>query len=143
MDSIFSRTALPLLDSVLKWLVPVSVLTFFLSLFLIPWFIGRLSETCFLHVSSPETDRPKKYTLTALFIIIFRNVCGIVLFLAGTAMLFLPGQGVLTMLIGLLLLSFPGKQKIIHSLIHRKMTRQSLDWIRKKRGRKPFKWPDT
>jgi len=57
-------------------------------------------------------------------------------------MLFLPGQGILTILISLLLLSFPGKQKLFNYLIHKPTLQHTLDWIRKKSGSQPFTWPD-
>ena len=143
MDILACLTGSPVFNTLLQWLVPLSVFTFFLSLGLIPWIVGRLSETCFLRFSSthPPPTRKKPKTFAALFFLFFRNVLGLLLFLAGFAMLFLPGQGLLTMLIGLLLLSFPGKEKLIRSLIRKPMIQQSLDWIRKKRGKKPFQWP--
>lgn len=144
MDIITFLTNSPLFNTLLQWLVPVSILTFLLSLGLIPWIVGRLSETCFLRFSSstPPPIQRKPKTFATLFFLFFRNVLGLFLFLAGFAMLFLPGQGLLTMLIGLLLLSFPGKQRLIRSLIRKQMIQQSLDWIRKKRGKKPFQWPE-
>ena len=39
-----------------------------------------------------------------------RNLYGSLLILAGIVMLFLPGQGILTILFGFLLLDFPGKR---------------------------------
>ncbi|WP_228857093.1 PGPGW domain-containing protein [Desulfomarina profundi] len=139
-----SLTGSPVFKTLLQWLVPVSILTFLVSLGLIPWIVGRLSETCFLRFSStgasPQQREPK--TFAALVFLFLRNILGILLFLAGFVMLFLPGQGLLTILIGLLLLSFPGKQKLIHFLVRKQMIRQSLDWIRKKRGKTPFQWPE-
>ncbi|WP_457577615.1 PGPGW domain-containing protein [Desulfomarina sp.] len=133
-------------NTLLQWLIPLSIFTFLLSLGLIPWIVGRLSETCFLRFSStyasPIQSGSKTKSFATLFFLFFRNILGLILFLAGFAMLFLPGQGLLTMLIGLLLLSFPGKQKLICSLIRKQMVRQSLNWIRIKRGKKPFQWPD-
>ncbi len=144
MDIMASLTGSPVFNTLLQWLVPVSIFTFLLSLGLIPWIVGRLSETCFLRFSSIGAlpIQKKAKTFADLFFLFFRNVLGLLLFLAGFAMLFLPGQGLLTILIGLLLLSFPGKQKLIRSLIQKQMVRQSLDWIRKKRGKKPFQWPE-
>jgi hypothetical protein len=53
-------------------------------------------------------------------------------------MLVLPGQGLLTMLIGLSLLPFPGKQKMEQNILSRKSIRQSLNWIRIKANKEPF-----
>lgn len=65
-------------------------------------------------------------------------IAGICLFLCGVVMLVLPGQGVITMLIGLSLLPFPGKKKLEKNLIARKSVRNTLNWIRIKANREPF-----
>ena len=44
--------------------------------------------------------------------LILKNVIGVVFLLAGFAMLFLPGQGLLTMLIGISLMDFPKKRQL-------------------------------
>jgi hypothetical protein len=53
-------------------------------------------------------------------------------------MLVLPGQGLLTILIGLLLLDFPGKRALERRLLRRPGLRAFLDRMRVKRGRAPF-----
>lgn len=58
--------------------------------------------------------------------------------LAGIAMLVLPGQGLLTILIGLLLLDFPGKRAVELRLVRRPAIRGFLDRMRQKRGVPPF-----
>jgi hypothetical protein len=44
--------------------------------------------------------------------LVVKNVVGVVFLLAGFAMLFLPGQGLLTMLIGVSLMDFPRKREL-------------------------------
>lgn len=63
---------------------------------------------------------------------------GVVLLLCGIAMLVLPGQGLLTILIGLSLIPFPGKKKIEQNILARKSVRFSLNWIRTKAKKEPF-----
>ena len=129
-----------LLRTVAEWLAITSLATFFLSLLIIPLIISNLSVHCFLNI----TSSPQKKTLSAwkVILLLLRNIIGILLLFAGFVMLFLPGQGLLTMLIGILLLSFPGKPKILNYLIHKQSLQRSLDWIRKKSGTQPFIWPD-
>jgi hypothetical protein len=50
-------------------------------------------------------------------IVILKNTLGIGLILAGLAMLVLPGQGLLTLLIGLMLTDFPGKYALEKRLV--------------------------
>jgi hypothetical protein len=72
-----------------------------------------------------------------------KNLAGAVLLFLGFVMLFVPGQGLLTLFLGLLFLDFPGKKKVILSLIRRKTIQASLNWMRRKKGRPPFVFPDV
>jgi len=69
---------------------------------------------------------------------IAKIIFGLVLFICGLAMLVLPGQGLITMLIGLSLIPFPGKHKLENKLLARKSVRSSLNWIRIKAKKPPF-----
>jgi len=128
------------LHSTLAWLALISAFTFILSLLLIPLIIGRLPRDCFLKLHGKNRAR-NPFSLLGVTIAIFRNLLGLLLLLAGIAMLFLPGQGLLTILLGGLLISFPGKEKLIDNLVSRPKIQQSMDWLRKKRGKLPFIWP--
>ncbi len=126
----------------LGWLALLSLLTFVLSLVLIPLVIGRLHQDCFLklhHNNWPATPS----SIGSVILLILRNLLGLLLFIAGITMLFLPGQGLLTILLGALLISFPGKRKIIYTLVCQPKIQKSLDWIRKKRKKPPFQWPQS
>ena len=68
----------------------------------------------------------------------FRNVIGIVLILAGIAMLVLPGQGVLTILAGLVLLHFPRKHEVMRWIVSRRAVLASANWVRHRAGRPPL-----
>jgi hypothetical protein len=63
---------------------------------------------------------------------------GCVLLLAGIAMLVLPGQGILTMLIGVSLMDIPGKRKLERRLIGRPAVLRTINKIRAKFGREPL-----
>jgi hypothetical protein len=138
MENLFSSQPLQYL---LRWLAGLSFATFFLSLLLIPYIIGKLAPDCFVKLDRAVGPTPP-LTVGSLILLITRNVIGLVLLLAGIAMLVLPGQGILTMLIGIILLSFPGKRTLITRVIGFPGVRRSLDWLREKRGKKPFIWPE-
>ncbi len=127
-------------QTIVEWLALTSLATFLLSLLLIPLIISNLSVHCFLNIGR-KTGK-NNFIAWRLSLLLLRNIGGIILLLAGIAMLFLPGQGILTILISLLLLSFPGKQKTFNYLIHKPAVQRSLDWIRTKSGTRPFIWPD-
>jgi hypothetical protein len=128
------------LEPLLGWLAFFSLITFILSLVLIPLVVGRLSEDCFLKLYHNDRSGPPP-TVGSVILLILRHGLGIVLVLSGIAMLFLPGQGLLTIILGTLLFSFPGKQRLIDSMVRQPKIRKSLNWLRKKRHKPPFQWP--
>lgn len=134
------KDAFPLLTQYLGYLTLFSILTFLLSIAIIPLIVRRLSVHYFINLTKPENTRTKPSTFSFIFILL-RNLLGLVLLIAGIAMLFLPGQGLLTILLAILLLSLPGKKRIISNLISRESVKRSLNWLRRKSSKPPFVWP--
>jgi hypothetical protein len=58
-------------------------------------------------------------------------------------MLFTPGQGVVTLLVGLSLLDLPGKRRFERRLIERPPVRRALDGLRRSVRRPPIEIPPT
>ncbi len=67
-----------------------------------------------------------------------KNVVAIIFIIAGIAMLVLPGQGLLTMLLGILFLDFPGKHRIESRLIQNPHILKAINALREKAGKPPF-----
>jgi hypothetical protein len=112
-----------------------SIIAFFGTLLLLPVLILYIPENYFLDHRSGAGSAPRG-SVKAAFFFLGKNVLGVVFLLAGFAMLFLPGQGLLTMLIGLVLVDFPGKRKLEKRLIRNKMLFKAVNLIREK-GKKP------
>lgn len=72
---------------------------------------------------------------------ILKNVVGVFFILAGLAMLILPGQGLLSLLVGMSLTDFPGKRRVIRGIVKRKAVLRSANWLRRKFGRSPLEAP--
>ena len=115
----------------------VSVVLFAGSLILMPWLIARLPSDYLLRKPAP----PKRSTLLSLSVHALRAVVGTSLILAGIAMLFLPGQGLLTILTGLFVLEFRGKRRIILTLLRQPRLIGAVNWIRVRRGQNPLEVP--
>ena len=49
-----------------------------------------------------------------------------------------PGQGLLTLLVGLLLMNFPGKYRLERWLVGRRGVLTALNWLRRRGGHPPF-----
>lgn len=127
-------------NETLAWtLTIVSVLTFFATLTVIPLLIVRLPVDYF--VRRPVRDWPTRRPVVHILLVLAKNLLGLVLLLAAAVMLVLPGQGLLTMLIGIMLLDFPGKRRVERWLIARKPICRAANWIRAKRARPPLQLP--
>jgi hypothetical protein len=73
-----------------------------------------------------------------LALLMMKNILGAGLVIIGIAMLVLPGQGVIVILIGVLLLDFPGKQRIERWLISRGPILKLANWVRGKAHKAPL-----
>lgn len=114
----------------------VSVVTLVISAILVPYLIVILPADFYAESNSRHVLQDKPL-LRALFLLV-KNALGVVLFVAGLVMFFLPGQGILTMLAGLALLNFPGKRKLEMRFLHLPKVLGSINWLRTKAGREPL-----
>lgn len=122
-------------------LVGLSLLTFFGSLLSLPWLVARLPEDYFLH-SHREHEYPgDRHPAVHLALVVAKNGLGSLLVVAGIFMLVLPGQGLLTILIGLMLTDFPGKYALERRLVARRGVRRALNWMRARAGAPPLREP--
>jgi len=117
----------------------LSVVVFLLSLLSVPWMICRIPEDYFL-ASRPYRKRPGSRFSRGVTAFV-KNLLGIGFFLLGVVLLFIPGQGLLTIFLGLMLMDFPGKKKVLERLVGMEKVRASLNWIRQKRQVKPLRFP--
>lgn len=74
--------------------------------------------------------------------LIVKNMIGVLLVLAGLAMLVLPGQGLLTLAIGLGLTNFPGKRSLTRRLIGQPRVLRTINRWRAKAHKDPLEVPD-
>jgi hypothetical protein len=61
-----------------------------------------------------------------------RNALALVLLAAGILMLVLPGQGILTILIALMVSTFPGKYRMERAIMRRPRVLRAANWIRRR-----------
>jgi hypothetical protein len=111
-----------------------SVVMFVGSLLAVPWLISRAPRDFFVRDGDAARTR-------ALPLAIVKNLVGALLTLAGVFMLILPGQGILTLIVGLALLDFPGKRALILRLAKRPSVLRALNYVRRKTRREPFDAP--
>ena len=91
----------------------------------------------------PRITTPVKEThkWAWLFMKLVKNVIGIFFVFAGIVMFFTPGQGLLTLLIGLCFMDFPGKRKLEIYLVRKPAIHNSINRLRKIANKPPIKIP--
>jgi hypothetical protein len=128
-------------EILLWWMGAFSVLTFVISLIVIPMAVARIPTDYFIrdrrYINNPEVP----LTVPRLWRLVVKNLLGIVFVLAGVAMLVFPGQGVLTILMGLMLMNFPGKHAFEQRLVQQPSVLRVINWMRAKVHRPPLEVP--
>lgn len=117
-------------ETVLWALGAFSALTFVGSILWVPLLIIRLPENYFMGKERPLTDMKKRHPLEHFLLEGLKNILGFVLILCGIVMLVIPGQGLLTILLGIFLMNFPGKYHLEQTLVRQEKVLESLNWIR-------------
>lgn len=115
-----------------------SFVAFVGSLVAVPWLIGRMRPDYFVTHWQRVDARHRRHPALALAIWLARNGLGFCLFVAGVAMLFLPGQGLLTILVAICLMDVPGKRRLLDKLVDNGHIQTALNWVRRKQGKAEF-----
>ncbi len=127
---------------ILGWLGVLSVIMFIGTLMIIPVLVARIPADYFedkqRHISRTRRIHPVIY----MILVVAKNLIGIILILAGIVMLVLPGQGVLTILIGISLTNFPGKYTLERKLVSQPNVFKAINWLRERAGKPPLVHPE-
>jgi hypothetical protein len=127
------------LPELVWWGTGLSLVTLLATIVAVPWVVARLPVDYF---SQPRRAvLPQDRSLPGLLLMGAKNLLGAALALLGILMLFTPGQGLLTLLVGLLLMNFPGKYRLERALVARPGVFRGLNWLRQRRGEAPFELP--
>jgi Putative transmembrane protein (PGPGW) len=120
----------------------VSAIGMLISVLAIPWLIIHMDVDAFSDARR-RSWLDRKPVLVRVPLRILKNLLGLVLILVGIAMLVLPGQGILSILLGLMLLDFRGKQQLQRWILGRRKVIDTLNWLRHKFRRPPFQMPSA
>ena len=134
IESLLSKL---LSTEVLLALFIISIVGFVGSLIAIPFILVRLDPRYF-HPDHPRSWMEDHHPLLRMIGHIVKNAVGVILVLAGFAMLFLPGQGILTMLIGISFMDFPGKRTLEAKFIGQPTVLHAINSLREKFGKPPL-----
>jgi putative transmembrane protein PGPGW len=122
----------------LYWLAAASAAASLATLVLTPALIVRIPPDYFAHQQRPPSLWAHRHPMVRLTLAIGKNVLGWTFLVAGLGMLVLPGQGLLTLLIGFLMLDFPRKYRFEKWLISRRRVSGGINWLRRRAGREPL-----
>jgi archaellum biogenesis protein FlaJ (TadC family) len=125
-------------ENVLLWLAIGSFLVFIVSILLIPWIVTRIPSDYFTHPKRQKylwSDQPLAIRLLFIFL---KNILGVILVLGGIVLLLLPGQGILTILIGLIIMDFPYKYKVEIWIIKHPFILRVINKLRSKVKQQPL-----
>jgi len=129
------------LELLLLWAGGLSLLGLATVVLGVPWVVARLPPDYFNQAHRAVWRSSGEEPWFALVLGGLKNLVGAVLVLLGVIMLVTPGQGLLTLLIGLLLMNFPGKYQLERWLVGRRGVLPALNWMRRRGGHPPFDPP--
>lgn len=123
------------------WFVAASVASLLLGLVLTPYLIVRIPVDYFSAERHSRAESGMRHPALRLAWAVARNVVGAVFVVAGVLMLVLPGQGVLTLLIGLMIMDYPGKAVLLRRIAGQRQVLRGMNWLRARAGRPPLEPP--
>ena len=115
-----------------------SVFIFLISILGISWFVAQIPEDYFLLSKRQTSIWQQQKPILRFIVVVAKNILGLSLIIGGLLMLVLPGQGLLTIVTGLLLVNYPGKYKLEQKLVFMPSIYKALNWIRFKAKKRPL-----
>ena len=112
------------------------LLTFSLSLGIVSYILVGIPADYF-KPDNPRKILPNHHRAIRSLVIVLRNILGAFLVALGIVLSLpgVPGQGILTILMGIMLLDFPGKRGLEYRLVSRPKVRDAINKLRRKFGK--------
>ena len=125
--------------NLVAWLIPVSLLMFFGSIFL-GWFLIIKMPADYLTADRQNGFRDR-HPLSAGLLFVTTNLIGLALLVAGLVMLVTPGQGMMFIFLGVAIMDFPGKRKLLRRVLGNPKVLTMVIGIRAQSHAPPLKYP--
>jgi hypothetical protein len=111
--------------------------TFTISLVIVAIIMVKIPPDYF-HKDRPRILWADKHPAVRFLGVLAKNVLGVVLVVLGILMSVpgVPGQGVLTILLGIMLLDFPGKRNLEYKLVSRPQVLRTINKLRHRFGKR-------
>lgn len=127
-----------------EWLVSLGVASgvmFVASLVLIPILVIRMPADYFVNPHGRVSVLARFSPTVRWLLLGLKNLLGVILLVLGVMMLVGPGQGVLTILLSMSLLNFPGKRRLEARLLKLPGLLPTINRVRRRAGRDPVVLP--
>jgi predicted RND superfamily exporter protein len=126
-------------ESTIWGLVVFSIVSFIGTLMLIPVLVIRIPEDYFADKKRHRWEPwAHEHPVIRWTLLIAKNVLGYIFITLGIAMLVLPGQGILTILIGIMFINFPGKYRLERWVVLRAPVLSVINKMRRRAGHAPL-----
>jgi hypothetical protein len=123
----------------LEWLGIASLVGLVATALLTPYIVKQIPEDYFARRKRSRRTRSDLRPASERLVILLKNAVGVLLLAAGSAMMLLPGPGVVTILLGVVLIDFPGKYKLERAIVKRPAVLDTLNAMRARAGAPPLR----
>jgi hypothetical protein len=126
-------------QTTLWWLAAASIVSFVGTLLLIPVLVIRIPEDYFAATRRHRWEPwAHQHPVIRWTLLISKNLVGYIFIVLGIAMLVLPGQGTLTIIIGMMFINFPGKYRLERWVVTRGPVLSTINRLRDRAGHAPL-----
>ena len=123
------------------WLALGSLLMLGAGFLSLPFLVARIPADYFSHHHRHPLSESARHPAIRLLLAGLKNAVGAVFVVAGLIMLVLPGQGLLTLFAGLMLMNYPGKFALERWLVTRPYVMPAVNRLRARHGHPPLEDP--
>ena len=132
-------STLDLTWSKVLWGLVLYLVTFLGSTVVAAWLVIRLPATYFCD-AYPRDVWGERHPVLRWTGLLLKNLLGILLIVLGGIMSLpiMPGPGIFTLVLGVMLLDFPGKRRLEQWLVHRATVLKAMNRLRQRYGKPPL-----
>jgi uncharacterized membrane protein SpoIIM required for sporulation len=125
-------------ETLLLFMTGVSIVTFIATLIAVPWLVVRIPSNYFSQRRRIKKLWADEHPVVRAILLTIKNLAGYFLIAAGIIMLAIPGQGMLTILIGIIFIDLPGKFRFERWIVTRPAMLRSINWLRRRARKGPL-----
>jgi len=136
-------TIMPFFEEYGLWVALGSVAMFVISLASMPFIVAQIPADYFTHHGRHRMSQSNHHPMIRLVLAGLKNMLGAILLVAGFIMLFTPGQGLLSILFGLMIMNYPGKYQLECWIIRKPVIFNAVNTMRAKQDKEPLLPPES